>query len=77
MLEFNVSQTKTHLSKILKLLETNDEIVITRYGKPIARIIPYHPRKVKRKFGAMKEVAKFDETFFDPLPEEELSAWNN
>lgn len=76
MLEFNVHQAKTHLSKILKLLESNDEIIISRYGKRIARIVPYHPRQTKRKFGAMKDLAKFDETLFDPLPEEELSAWN-
>lgn len=76
MLEFSVHQAKTHLSRILKLLESNDEITISRYGKPVARIIPYETPNMKRKFGAMKDLAQFDDTFFDPLPEDELSAWH-
>ena len=75
MLEFNVRQAKTHLSKILKLVQSNEEVTIFRYGKPVARIIPYEAPDKKRKFGAMKDVASFDESFFDPLPEDELAAW--
>ena len=77
MLTFNVQQTKTHLSQILKLLAQGEQIVITRYGKPVAQIIPYAPQKAQRKFGALKGKAKLDDTFFDELPEEELSAWNS
>lgn len=76
MLEFSVHQAKTHLSKILKLVESNNEVVIFRYGKPVARVIPYETPGMKRKFGAMKDVAKFDESFFDPLPDDELAAWS-
>lgn len=72
---FNVHQAKTHLSRILKSLESDDEVVIARYGKPIARIIPFEQPQVPRKPGAYKDLIEFDETFFDELPEEEISAW--
>ena len=72
---FNVHQAKTHLSRILKLLDSDDEVVIARYGKPIARIIPFEQPKITRKPGAYKDLVEFDETFFDELPEEEVFAW--
>ncbi len=76
MATFSVNQAKTQLSKILTLLESNDEIIITRYGKPVARVIPYETPKIKREFGILKDKIKINESFFDDLPEEELSAWN-
>ena len=72
---FSVHQAKTHLSRILKSLESDDEVVFARYGKPIARIIPFEQAKIPRKPGAYKNLVEFDETFFDELPEEEISAW--
>ena len=75
MLVYSVHQAKTHLSKILTQLESNNEIIISRYGKPVARLIPYDAPQVKRKFGAMKGIIQVDDAFFDELPEEELSAW--
>ena len=75
MLVFSVHQAKTHFSKILTLLESNKEIVISRYGKPVARPIPYEEPQVKRKFGAMKGMIQIDDAFIDEVSEEELSAW--
>ncbi len=75
MATFSIHQTKTHLSRILKLLNADEEIVIARYGKPVARLIPYETSGTNRKSGSLKGVIKFDESFFDELPEDELSAW--
>ncbi len=72
---FSVHQAKTHLSRILKSLESDDEVVVTRYGKPIARIIPFEQSKTPRMPGAYKGLIEFDETFFNELPEEKISAW--
>lgn len=74
---FSVHHAKTHLSRILTTLDKDDEVVITRYGKPVARLIPYAPRITKRQPGRLKNQFKVDDSFFDPLPEEELSAWND
>ena len=76
MTVFSVHQAKTHLSRILTLLDSDDEVVISRYGKPVARIVPFEQPQIVRKPGALKNLIEFNESFFDELPEEEMSAWN-
>ena len=41
---------------------------------PVARLVPCEPRG-KRRSGAMKGQIRIDDGFFDPLPEDELDAW--
>ncbi|MGB6690888.1 MAG: type II toxin-antitoxin system prevent-host-death family antitoxin, partial [Terracidiphilus sp.] len=41
MLEFGAAEGENNFSKILKLVEAGEEIVITRQGKPVARIAPH------------------------------------
>ncbi len=77
MATFSIRQTKTHLSRILKLLDADEEIVIARYGKPVARLIPYENSGTNQKSGSLQGVIRFDESFFDDLPENELSAWDS
>jgi prevent-host-death family protein len=40
MREFQASEAKAHLASLLDAVERGDTIVITRHGKPIARIVP-------------------------------------
>ena len=34
-----------------------------------------NPQRKKREFGSMKGLIEIDDSFFDPLPPEELAAW--
>lgn len=70
----NVHQAKTGLSRLLARVEAGEEVVIARRGEPVARLVLCKPRS-KREFGAMKGQIVIDDSFFDPLPEEELRAW--
>ena len=70
----NVHEAKTHLSRLLARVEAGEEIVIARNGKPAARLVACKPRG-KRRFGALKGKIEIGDSFFDPLPEEELAAW--
>lgn len=74
MAQFNVHQAKTRLSQLLAQAEAGEEVVIARRGEPVVRLVPCQPRG-KRRFGAMKGQIRIDDGFFDPLPEEELDAW--
>jgi len=38
-------EAKTHLSRLLDQLEAGEEVVITRRGQPVARIIPVEKPK--------------------------------
>ena len=78
MLTVNVHEAKTHLSRLLARVEAGEEVVIARNGKPVARLVPVPVpvrERGKRQPGAFKGLIKFDDSFFDPLPEEELKAW--
>lgn len=68
----NVHEAKTHLSKLLERMEAGEEIVIARAGVPVARLLPVEPL-AERKPGRLKW--RLPESFFDPLPEDELRAW--
>jgi prevent-host-death family protein len=66
---------KTHLSQLLARVEAGEEIVLARGRQPIARLVPYHRRAAKRQFGALRDVVSVGPEFFEPLPEDELAAW--
>jgi prevent-host-death family protein len=74
MLTVNVHEAKTHLSRLLARVEAGEEVVIARNGKPVARLVECRPRG-KPRFGSWRGRIALDDSFFEPLPEEELSAW--
>lgn len=41
----NIHDAKTRLSKLLEQVQSGEDVVIARAGAPIARLIPYAPRR--------------------------------
>ena len=74
MVTVNIHEAKTHLSRLVAQVEAGEEVVIARNGKPVARLVNI-PKPVDRQFGSMKGLITLDDSFFDPLPDEELAAW--
>jgi antitoxin (DNA-binding transcriptional repressor) of toxin-antitoxin stability system len=52
-----------------------EDIVIVNGKTPVARLTPIAGSQSKRKFGAYKGQLSVPDSFFDPLPEDELKAW--
>ena len=69
-----VHEAKTHLSRLLARVEKGETVVITRRGKPIAKLLPAEGLG-PREPGGLKGLVSIDERFFEPLPEDELRAW--
>lgn len=69
----NVHEAKTHLSRILERVHEGEEIVLSKAGKPYARLVPIRDDTPVRKPGRLQ--GRVSDTFFEPLPEEELRAW--
>ncbi len=72
----NVHEAKTHLSRLLEEVANGEEIIIAKAGTPVARLVPAGVGQ--RPMGWLKGVwpdLPPDSPFFDPLPEEELAAW--
>ena len=74
MTTVNVNEAKTHLSRLLKQVEAGEEVIIARNGEPVARLESVQKRG-KPQFGSWKGRISIDDSFFDPLPEDELKAW--
>lgn len=70
-----IHDAKTNLSRLLKRVEAGEEVVIARGRKPVAKLVPVTARAPARRFGSMKDRVWLDDSFFEPLPEEELDAW--
>ena len=74
MLTVNVHEAKTHLSRLLAQVEAGEEVVIARNGKPVAQLVSCKSEG-NRQPGSMAGLFEVPDSFFDPLPEEELVAW--
>jgi prevent-host-death family protein len=47
----NMHEAKTHLSKLVERVEGGEEIVISRAGKPAAKLVPVSKKPGKRTLG--------------------------
>jgi prevent-host-death family protein len=70
----NVHEAKTHLSKLLAQVLAGEEIIISRSGKPVAKLISLSSENTgKRKSGLMKGKIHIRADFDAPLPKGLLS----
>jgi prevent-host-death family protein len=66
---------KSQLSQLVAKAEAGEEVIITRGGKPAARLIPIEAKRPVRVPGLFRGQMPLDMRFFEPLPEEEFKAW--
>jgi antitoxin (DNA-binding transcriptional repressor) of toxin-antitoxin stability system len=70
-----IHAAKTNLSQLLAEVEAGEEIILARGKTPIAKLTRYAAPERERKPGSMKGLLTIGPEFFEPLPEEELAAW--
>lgn len=73
----NVQTAKAQLSRLLEQVRLGEEILITRGDQPVARLVPVEPVRVERRFGAYAALGCVTDAFFEPLPDDELDAWES
>jgi prevent-host-death family protein len=67
---FNVQEAKRHFSKLLERVMIGEEVVITKAGKPVARILPFTTNETSpRKPGMDKGKVIIQPDFDAPLQE--------
>lgn len=70
MIEVGMHQAKTELSKLVERVERGEEVVITRRGKPAARLVPERPAGGFASLaGAWRDRIRIGEDF-DDLPDD-------
>ena len=75
MTKVTIHQAKTNLSRLIAEVAEGGEVVILKGKTPVARLLPIDPPSRARKRGAWKGRIEIADAFFDPLPEDELAAW--
>jgi prevent-host-death family protein len=71
MKTMGISQFKSHALKILdQVAKTQEIIIITKRGKPLAQITPYRTSDITPMPGRLSDALVFEEDVISPLGEE-------
>lgn len=74
VLKAGIHETKTHLSKLLRRVSAGEEVLISRGGVPVAKLVPVSPL-AERQFGRDRGLFEVPEDFDAPLPDDVLAAF--
>jgi prevent-host-death family protein len=50
----NISQAKAELSTLIAMVQRGDEVILSKSGKPVAKIVPYSGAAQRRVPGSME-----------------------
>lgn len=70
-----IHQAKTNLSRLIEKAERGEEVVISRGKTPVVRLVPIERAPKTRTAGLFKGEFEVPDSFFDPLPDDELEGW--
>jgi len=73
-LDVNIStaEAKNRLTELIRAVETGEQVVITRHGRPVAQISPPPAAHRKARFDGMKNRIRLLPGWDAPISEEEL-----
>lgn len=69
----NIHEAKTHLSRLVEDVNSGEEVIIAKAGKPVARLVPMSPVRRPRRLGVLADKFSVLPNFDDPLPEDLLN----
>jgi prevent-host-death family protein len=69
LVEVNIHQAKTHLSRLLQRVAGGEEVTIAHAGVPVARLVPVERSSAKRKLGIDTGKIWIADDFDAPSPE--------
>lgn len=76
MIQLNIHEAKTHLSKYLQNLSEDEPILLCKRNVPIAKIVGLKKRSSKKRtIGLAKGDFVVPKSFFEPLPDDVLSGF--
>ena len=69
----NIHEAKTTFSKLIEKVKSGEEIIITKAGEPVAKLVPIFSKKIKNRTpGKWKGQIFISDDCNDPLPKEML-----
>ena len=70
----NIHEAKTQLSKLIEAVLQGEDVIISKAGKPLVKMIPYIPHSELRKPGYWRGKVTMAEDF-DTLPESVINSF--
>ena len=74
-MKINVYAAKTHLSRLIDRAMSGEDVVITRHGRPVARLVSAEGAQTPRKLGLLGGRVRVAEDFDAPLPADILAGF--
>ncbi|CAN5130055.1 hypothetical protein BH11CYA1_BH11CYA1_06790 [soil metagenome] len=73
----NIHQAKTNLSRLIERAQSGEEVIISKAGKPVAKLSAIQANSKPRMLGLLKGKLKLAADLDDPLPSELLDAFRS
>lgn len=73
MPDFGIHEAKTQLSKLVERSLRGEDVMITRDGKPVVRLVPVEQVQKRAAPGLYAGQIRWDEDAFEPLTAEETA----
>ena len=67
---YNLYEAKTSLSRLVDRASKGEEIILSKAGKPLAKLVPYESSSGPRQPGGWEGRIRISEDFDAPLPPE-------
>lgn len=67
---YNLSEAKTSLAQLVDRAAAGEEIILSKAGKPLAKLVPYRKAQLLRQPGGWEGRMRISDDFDDPLPPE-------
>lgn len=71
----SITAAKICLSDLVEKAAAGGEVIITKAGKPVARLVALEKPNFRKSFGIMKGLIHASDNFDDPLPREILRSF--
>jgi len=67
MIQVNIHEAKTHLSRLIAKVVAGEEIIIAKGNTPVAKLVQFTSSKQTRKLGSAKGKIRIAADFKKPL----------
>ena len=71
----NVYAAKSQLSRLLERAVAGEEVIVTRNGKPLVKLVPVGAARPPRRLGGLRGKIRVASDFDAPLPDDVVAAF--
>jgi prevent-host-death family protein len=68
-----IHEAKTHFSRLIPAVLAGEEVIITKSGEPIVKLLPVHKKLLVRQLGLFKDKIKIHGDLTEKLPPEVIA----